>query len=83
MVAAIGQPLFVKGEWLKPGCVVMDVGINAVPDETKVRGGGMQLCGSEYIIYSSIIFVLLLFIFIFKKSFSHQQHTPARPPVAA
>jgi 5,10-methylene-tetrahydrofolate dehydrogenase/methenyl tetrahydrofolate cyclohydrolase len=28
VVAAIGKPLFVKGEWLKPGCTVIDVGIN-------------------------------------------------------
>ena len=30
-MAAIGVPEFVKGEWLKPGCVVIDVGINYVP----------------------------------------------------
>jgi methylenetetrahydrofolate dehydrogenase (NADP+)/methenyltetrahydrofolate cyclohydrolase/formyltetrahydrofolate synthetase len=28
VVAAVGKPLFVKGEWLKPGCTVIDVGIN-------------------------------------------------------
>ena len=27
-----------KGSWLKPGCVVIDVGINAVDDKTKKRG---------------------------------------------
>jgi 5,10-methylene-tetrahydrofolate dehydrogenase/methenyl tetrahydrofolate cyclohydrolase len=38
VVAAIGKPNFVKGEWLKPGAVVIDVGINSVPDETKKAG---------------------------------------------
>jgi len=38
LVAAIGKPEFVKGEWLKPGAVVIDVGINSVPDATKKAG---------------------------------------------
>lgn len=38
VVAAIGQPAFVKAEWLKPGAVVIDVGINYVPDATKKSG---------------------------------------------
>ena len=28
----------VKGEWLKPGAIVIDVGINSVDDATKKRG---------------------------------------------
>jgi methylenetetrahydrofolate dehydrogenase (NADP+)/methenyltetrahydrofolate cyclohydrolase/formyltetrahydrofolate synthetase len=31
VVAAIGQSAFVKGSWVKPGAVVIDVGINFVP----------------------------------------------------
>ncbi|KAI8310797.1 C-1-tetrahydrofolate synthase [Colletotrichum sp. SAR11_240] len=38
VVAAIGQPGFVKGEWLKPGVVVIDVGTNYIPDSTKKSG---------------------------------------------
>lgn len=38
VIAACGMPNFVKGEWLKPGCAVIDVGINAVDDATKKRG---------------------------------------------
>lgn len=38
VVAAIGQPEFVKGEWLKPGAVVIDVGTNYKPDPTKKSG---------------------------------------------
>lgn len=30
LVAAIGQPAFVKGHWVKPGATVIDVGINRV-----------------------------------------------------
>jgi methylenetetrahydrofolate dehydrogenase (NADP+) / methenyltetrahydrofolate cyclohydrolase len=28
VVAAVGRPLMIKGDWLKPGCTVIDVGIN-------------------------------------------------------
>ncbi|KAL9109296.1 MAG: hypothetical protein Q9227_006051 [Pyrenula ochraceoflavens] len=38
VVAAIGKPGFVKGDWLKPGAVVIDVGTNYIPDETKKSG---------------------------------------------
>ena len=38
LVAAIGKPHFVKGEWLKPGAVVIDVGTNYIPDESKKSG---------------------------------------------
>lgn len=38
LVAAIGQPNFVKGDWLKSGVVVIDVGMNFVPDDTKKSG---------------------------------------------
>jgi methylenetetrahydrofolate dehydrogenase (NADP+)/methenyltetrahydrofolate cyclohydrolase len=32
VVAAIGKPEFVKGSWLKPGAIVIDVGINRLDD---------------------------------------------------
>lgn len=38
VVAAIGQPNFVKGEWLKPGAVVIDVGTNYIKDESRKSG---------------------------------------------
>ncbi|CAG8955590.1 hypothetical protein HYFRA_00009544 [Hymenoscyphus fraxineus] len=38
LVAAIGVPNFVKGEWLKPGAVVIDVGTNSIEDSTKKSG---------------------------------------------
>ena len=32
VVAAVGVPRFVKADWVKPGAVVIDVGINRLPD---------------------------------------------------
>jgi methylenetetrahydrofolate dehydrogenase (NADP+)/methenyltetrahydrofolate cyclohydrolase len=32
LVAAIGSPRFVKADWIKPGAVVVDVGINRLPE---------------------------------------------------
>ena len=37
VVAAVGVPGLVKGEWIKPGAVVIDVGMNRLPDGT-LRG---------------------------------------------
>jgi methylenetetrahydrofolate dehydrogenase (NADP+) / methenyltetrahydrofolate cyclohydrolase len=34
VVAAVGKPNFVRGDWIKPGAVVIDVGINRVPANT-------------------------------------------------
>ena len=38
VVAAIGKAEFVKASWLKPGAVVIDVGINRVEDSTSPKG---------------------------------------------
>jgi len=38
LVAAIGKPEMVRGDWVKPGAVVIDVGINRVDDPTKAKG---------------------------------------------
>jgi len=32
LVVAVGRPGMVKGEWIKPGAIVIDVGINRLPD---------------------------------------------------
>ena len=32
LVAAVGRPEFVKGDWIKPGATVIDVGINRLDD---------------------------------------------------
>jgi len=36
LVAAVGRPKMVKGDWLKPGAVIIDVGINRLEDGTLV-----------------------------------------------
>ena len=33
LVAAVGRPEMIRGEWIKPGALVIDVGINRVPAE--------------------------------------------------
>ena len=38
VIAAIGQPEFVKGDWLKPGAAVIDVGTNKIDDPTSDKG---------------------------------------------
>ncbi len=38
LVAAVGRPEMIRGDWIKPGAVVIDVGINRVP--APERGAG-------------------------------------------
>ncbi len=38
LIAAIGKPEFVRGDWIKPGAAIIDVGINSKPDATKKSG---------------------------------------------
>lgn len=38
LVAAIGKPDFVQGDWVKPGALVIDVGINRIPSPEKGEG---------------------------------------------
>jgi methylenetetrahydrofolate dehydrogenase (NADP+) / methenyltetrahydrofolate cyclohydrolase len=38
LIAAIGKVEMVRGSWIKPGAVVIDVGINEVPDASKKSG---------------------------------------------
>lgn len=41
LIAAIGQPKLIKGHWIKPGAVVLDVGINRI----KTKDGKQTLVG--------------------------------------
>ena len=43
IIAALGQPHFLKAEMVKEGAVVIDVGTTRVPDST--RKSGFRLCG--------------------------------------
>jgi len=38
LIAAVGRAEMVKGDWVKPGAVVIDVGVNAVDDPTSDKG---------------------------------------------
>ncbi len=38
VIAAVGRAGYVKGDWLKPGCVVIDVGTNKIDDPAAEKG---------------------------------------------
>lgn len=38
LIAAIGKAEFVRGDWIKPGAAVIDVGINSKPDPSAPKG---------------------------------------------
>ncbi|MGQ0659778.1 bifunctional methylenetetrahydrofolate dehydrogenase/methenyltetrahydrofolate cyclohydrolase FolD [Sphingosinicella sp.] len=51
VVAAVGRPEMVKGDWLKPGATVIDVGINRLPK----ADGGTRLVGDvDYVSASEV-----------------------------
>lgn len=41
LVAAVGRPAMIRGDWIKPGAIVIDVGINRIPHDS----GGTRLVG--------------------------------------
>lgn len=43
VIAAVGRTEMIKGDWLKTGCVVIDVGMNSKPDSS--RKSGYRLVG--------------------------------------
>jgi methylenetetrahydrofolate dehydrogenase (NADP+)/methenyltetrahydrofolate cyclohydrolase len=47
LIAAVGQPGLVRGDWIKPGAAVIDVGVNRVParDPRKAAEGRTRLVG--------------------------------------
>jgi len=46
LVAAVGRPRMVPGDWVKPGATVIDVGINRIPDDRPgAEEGKMRLVG--------------------------------------
>lgn len=47
LVAAVGRPGMVRGDWIKPGAAVIDVGINRVPfrDRVKAAQGKTKVVG--------------------------------------
>jgi len=46
LVAAVGRPRMIKGDWIKPGATVIDVGINRIPrDDGPENAGKTRLVG--------------------------------------
>ncbi|HYC74830.1 bifunctional methylenetetrahydrofolate dehydrogenase/methenyltetrahydrofolate cyclohydrolase FolD [Brevundimonas sp.] len=47
LVAAVGRPEMIRGDWIKPGATVIDVGINRVPsrDPMKAAQGRTRVVG--------------------------------------
>lgn len=47
LVAAVGRPQMIKADWIRPGAVVIDVGINRVPfsDPVKAAAGKTKVVG--------------------------------------
>ncbi|WP_309093190.1 bifunctional methylenetetrahydrofolate dehydrogenase/methenyltetrahydrofolate cyclohydrolase FolD [Phenylobacterium sp.] len=50
LVAAVGRPRMIRGDWIKPGATVIDVGINRVPfdDPEKAAQGKTKLVGDVH-----------------------------------
>ena len=50
LVAAVGRPRMIRGDWIKPGACVIDVGINRVPfdDPAKAAEGRTKLVGDVH-----------------------------------
>src|SRR5690606_19324855 len=38
VIAAVGRPQMIRGDWIKPGATVIDVGINRVPAPERGEG---------------------------------------------
>ncbi len=42
LIAAVGRPEMIRGEMIKPGAAVIDVGVNRVPDDTRKSGYALK-----------------------------------------
>ena len=49
LIAAVGRPEMVRGDWVKPGAVVIDVGINRIDDPSHPKGSRLvgDVCYDE------------------------------------
>ncbi|XP_020219195.1 bifunctional protein FolD 4, chloroplastic [Cajanus cajan] len=57
IIAAVGQPNMVRENWIKPGAVIIDVGINPVEDPNSTRGYKLvgDVCYEEAIKVASAV----------------------------
>jgi methylenetetrahydrofolate dehydrogenase (NADP+)/methenyltetrahydrofolate cyclohydrolase len=49
VVAAVGRPMMIKGDWIKPGAAVIDVGINRIPAPEKGEGKTRLVGDVDYV----------------------------------
>ena len=54
VVAAVGRPQMIKGEWIKPGATVIDVGINRIPAPERGEGKTRLLGDVDYAAASQV-----------------------------
>jgi 5,10-methylene-tetrahydrofolate dehydrogenase/methenyl tetrahydrofolate cyclohydrolase len=49
LIAAVGRPEMVRGDWVKPGAVVIDVGVNRIEDPSHPKGSRLvgDVCFDE------------------------------------
>jgi methylenetetrahydrofolate dehydrogenase (NADP+)/methenyltetrahydrofolate cyclohydrolase len=57
LVAAVGRPRMIRGDWIKPGATVIDVGINRVPfdDPEKAAAGRTKVVGDVHFKEASLV----------------------------
>lgn len=53
LIVAAGRANMITGEMIKPGAVVIDVGMNQVPDST--RSSGSRLCGDVHFASAAVV----------------------------
>jgi methylenetetrahydrofolate dehydrogenase (NADP+)/methenyltetrahydrofolate cyclohydrolase len=46
LIAAVGRPEMVRGDWIKPGAALIDVGINRLPDGRLVGDAAFESCAA-------------------------------------
>jgi len=54
VVAAVGRPQMIKGDWIKPGATVIDVGINRIPAPERGEGKTRLLGDVDYVAASAV-----------------------------
>ena len=48
LIAAVGRPEMVRGDWIQPGATVIDVGMNRIPPDCGSTGGGRLVGDVHY-----------------------------------
>ncbi len=82
LVAAVGRPEMVKGDWIKPGAIVIDVGINRLAPT--VEGGKGKIVGDVAFEEAKQVAGAITPVARRRRADDHrlpaQQHPDRRPP---